>query len=610
MLQSVKNNTVSILPGLFRERMDVNRSYLMELDSTCLLQNFYLEAGFILPGLQVIEHPESANLHWGWEAPNCQLRGHFLGHFLSAAAHYTAFDGDILLKAKLDHIVAELAKCQEENGGEWVGSIPKKYFERLARNQYIWSPQYTMHKTILGLMHAYSYAGNEQALAIIDKLADWYIRWADAMQSINPHAVYSGEEGGMLEVWATLYELTKNEKYMTLVKHYYAPSLFRKLEEGKDALTNCHSNASVPLSHGAAKLYEITGDERWLNLVKLFFDCAVTKRGMFATGGGNAGEFWVPPFMQGQFLSDRDQEFCTIYNMVRTASYLFRFTGESKYGDYIERCLYNGFLAQQNAVTGMPTYFLPLRAGGHKKWGTRRHDFWCCHGTMVQAQCLYPELIYYEDAAADTLYINQYIPSEYHFALGGASGTIRQTTAMKAYNAQALFDEKDDGQMSRWLLKFEINAANTEGLTLALRVPSWCQGILRVQVNEEDVASPVIKDGFLYFKEGLDQAVITIFFKNLLHTEALADIPELTAILDGPIVLAGMTDKDTGIRGDMAHPESFLAPRNEHTYETYPWQQNHYSTRNQDINFELKPLYEVMDEAYTVYFTAKQDKSC
>ena len=402
MLQSVKNNTVSILPGLFRERMDVNRSYLMELDSTCLLQNFYLEAGFILPGLQVVEHPESANLHWGWEAPNCQLRGHFLGHFLSAAAHYAAFDGDILLKAKLDYIVAELAKCQEENGGEWVGSIPEKYFERLARNQYIWSPQYTMHKTILGLMHAYSYAGNEQALAIIDKLADWYIRWADAMQSRNPHAVYSGEEGGMLEVWATLYELTKNEKYMTLVKHYYAPSLFRKLEEGKDALTNCHSNASVPLSHGAAKLYEITGDERWLKLVKLFFDCAVTKRGMYATGGGNAGEFWVPPFMQGQFLSDRDQEFCTIYNMVRTASYLFRFTGESKYGDYIERCLYNGFLAQQNAVTGMPAYFLPLRAGGHKKWGTRRHDFWCCHGTMVQAQCLYPELIYYEDAAADT----------------------------------------------------------------------------------------------------------------------------------------------------------------------------------------------------------------
>ena len=79
--------------------------------------------------------------------------------------------------------------------------------------------------------------------------------------------------------------------------------------------------------------------------------------------------------------------------MVRVASYLFKWTGDKKYADYIERSLYNGFLAQQNAVTGMPTYFLPLAAGSKKKWGSKTHDFWCCHGTMVQAQALYPELI-------------------------------------------------------------------------------------------------------------------------------------------------------------------------------------------------------------------------
>lgn len=87
---------------------------------------------------------------------------------------------------------------------------------------------------------------------------------------------------------------------------------------------------------------------------------AVADRGMFCTGGMNAGEFWVPPFMQGHFLGSSDQEFCTVYNMVRTASYLYKFTGEAQYADYIERCLYNGFLAQQNPHTGMPTYFLPL----------------------------------------------------------------------------------------------------------------------------------------------------------------------------------------------------------------------------------------------------------
>ncbi len=51
MLNNAKNGTVRILPGVFRERMDVNRRYLMELDTNCLLQNFYLEAGIILPGL-------------------------------------------------------------------------------------------------------------------------------------------------------------------------------------------------------------------------------------------------------------------------------------------------------------------------------------------------------------------------------------------------------------------------------------------------------------------------------------------------------------------------------------------------------------------------------
>lgn len=69
MLNNVKNGSVKILPGVFRERMDVNRRYLMELDANCLLQNFYLEAGIILPGLQVVDDPTTANIHWGWEAP-------------------------------------------------------------------------------------------------------------------------------------------------------------------------------------------------------------------------------------------------------------------------------------------------------------------------------------------------------------------------------------------------------------------------------------------------------------------------------------------------------------------------------------------------------------
>lgn len=117
-------------------------------------------------------------------------------------------------------------------------------------------------------MNAYQDAGNEQALTIVSKLADWYLRWTDAMQKRNPHAVYSGEEGGMLEVWTRLYEITGNEKYKILAGRYSNPSLFGKLLDDKDGLTNCHANSSIPMSHGAARLYEVTGEEKWRTITE------------------------------------------------------------------------------------------------------------------------------------------------------------------------------------------------------------------------------------------------------------------------------------------------------------------------------------------------------
>lgn len=600
MLKPAEKGSVKILPGVFRERMDVNRQYLLELDTNCLLQNFYLEAGIILPGLQVVDNPETANLHWGWEAPTCQLRGHFLGHWISAAAKLIAADGEPELRVKLNNIVSELARCQELNGGEWVGSIPEKYFTRLIKNQYIWSPQYVMHKTIVGLSDAYIYAGNTQALDILSHLSDWYITWTEKAAETNPHAVYAGEEAGMLEVWAQLYQLTNDEKYLTLAKRYADAGLFRKLREGKDSLTNCHANASIPFTHGAAKMYEITGDSDWLEVIKLFWKVAVTDRGMFSTTGMNAGEFWVPPHMQGHFLGSSDQEFCTVYNMVRTASYLLKYTGEAQYADYIERALYNGFLAQQNAQTGMPAYFLPLGAGSRKKWGTRTRDFWCCHGTMVQAQTLYPELVWFTDG--DKITAAQYIPSEFTAEMNGANVTVSQTTGMKYYNDQAFFDEKDDGQMSRWLLKFSVKCDKPVRFTLSLRVPEWAKGV-ELEVNGKNTAAPV-KDGWLDITADWQNDSVQVFFPSELRAETLPDMPELMSVVDGPIVLAGIIGSDCGITGADKLNEQFM-PQMEHTYGTFPWRQNSWRTRNQPQSVMFRPLYEVTDEEYTVYFTKK-----
>lgn len=605
MLKQFDKKEVSVQTGIFRARMNTNRDYLMELDSVCLLQNFYLEAGIVMPGLQVIDDPSTAKLHWGWEAPTCQLRGHFLGHWLSAAAALAANDNDMELRVKLDKIISELARCQQLNGGEWVGSIPEKYFKNMANDRQVWSPQYVMHKTLMGLTDAYKYMGNEQVLEIVDHLSDWYIRWTDTMKKENPNAIYKGEQSGMLEAWTELYELTNNEKYMLLAERYWDNGWYTQLDDGKDAISNDHANASIPLSHGAAKVYEVTGDEKWRRRVEQFWKSAVTDRGMYCTSGQNAGEFWIPPFMQGQFLGDNNQEFCTVYNMVRTAQYLFRWTGDTRYADYIERCLYNGFLAQQNSVNGMPTYFLPLKAGSRKKWGSKTSDFWCCHGTMVQAQTIYPDLIYFRDDENDSIIVSQYIPSRLKYRHGNADICIEQTTDMKSYNSQIFFDEHSGGDMSRWSLKFSITSSVPEEFTLSLRIPCWVISTPVIMLNGQPQECVNLEKGWMNIRKQWSNDVLQILFPSSPAMEVLPDMPELAALVDGPVVLAGLSDCDCGLSGNFEKPDTFLYPQIEHTYSTFPWKQNCYVTRNQPKNIMFKPLYEITDETYTVYFTKK-----
>ena len=613
-MRSYSFNEVNVTDSLFRRRMDVNKAYLKELDDTCLLQNYYFEAGIIIPGLMMFQNPEDVKLHWGWEAPSCQLRGHFLGHYLSAASMIVANDGDDILAAKLRHIISELKRCQELNGGRWAGPIPEKYFEVLTTDRYIWSPQYTIHKLLMGLVDTYKYTGNEEALEILSGMGDWFLDWTRDMRVRCPDAIFKGEQAGMLEVWADAYAVTGDKKYLKIADAYKGQRLFKLIEvKGVDALTDDHTNASIPIIQGAAKMYEITGRPMWRKIVESFWGAAVTERGMYATTGQNAGEFWIPPKKMGEYRGERNQEFCTVYNMVRVAEYLFKWTGDSKYSDYIERCIYNGFLAQQNAENGMPDYFLSLTTGSKKEWATKTRDFWCCQGTLIQSAAKYPEMIYSVDDDSSILYVNQYISSVLEDKVGETEIKLTQSLSMKGYDAQTLFDEHGTSEKSRWRFHFDIELPSKKGkksISLALRIPEWTSGDSELSVNGKimflNKNDDKLANGYVIIPSVKNGAAIDISFVSEVKAERLPDDEGTAAFVDGPIVLAGLTADVDVIYGDFENPGDFLSPVSEHTYDTYIWLQNNYRTKKQPRSIKFVPLYDVKDEAYTIYFEERK----
>ena len=94
---------VRLLDGPFREALLRDQKYLLELDSDRLLHNFRVTAGL----------PSSAEPLGGWEEPKGELRGHSVGHYLTACALMYASTGDVRFKNKADLMVAELGKVQQ-----------------------------------------------------------------------------------------------------------------------------------------------------------------------------------------------------------------------------------------------------------------------------------------------------------------------------------------------------------------------------------------------------------------------------------------------------------------------------------------------------------------
>jgi DUF1680 family protein len=506
---------VRLRPGPFLDAMQVNRRYLMGLDPDRLLHTFRLTAGL----------PSAAEPLGGWERPDCELRGHYAGHYLSSCALTAASLDDAEVRSRGDHMVAELARCQEALGGSgYLSAFPEEFFDRLRAGRPVWAPFYTLHKIMAGLLDMHTLAGNAQALDVLKGMARWTARWVQPLGDEAMARVLEREYGGMNEVLYNLSAASGTAWYAALAHRFDHERIFGPLAAGRDELRGLHVNTTIPKIIGAARRYELTGEPRYHDVAAYFWREVSTRRA-YCTGGTSNGELWrSDPGVLSTQLGSETQECCTSYNMLKLTRHLFGWTADPAAADYYERLLFNGVLGTQHPADGQKLYYVPLAGGYWKLFGTPLHDFWCCTGTGCESASKFGDSIYWHDA--EGLWVNLFIASEVEWVEKGVR--VSQDTR---------FPEEAGTTLA-------VHCARPTRFALRVRVPAWCRGG-GAKLNGRALEGFAAPGGYYVLdRTWRDGDRLEVSLPMALHLWPMPDDPTLEAVMCGPLVLVGRLGTD------------------------------------------------------------------
>ncbi|MBO3744680.1 glycoside hydrolase family 127 protein [Streptosporangiaceae bacterium NEAU-GS5] len=549
---------VTLLDGPFRSNMLRTQAYLTFVDPDRLLHTFRLNAGLA----------SSATPVGGWESPTTELRGHSMGHLLSALAQSYANTGSAAHKTKGDYLVAELAKCQRASG--YLSAYPETFFDRLESGQSVWAPYYTIHKIMAGLLDQNLLAGNAQALTVLQNMAAWADTRTGRLTTAQMQAALNTEFGGMPEVLTNLYQATGNAAALTTAQRFDHATILNPLANGQDQLAGKHANTQIPKIIGAIREYHATGTVRYRDIARFFWDTVINHHS-YVIGGNSNGEYFQTPDAIASQLSDTTCEVCNTYNMLKLARQLF-FTDPSRvdYLDYYEKALFNQVLGQQDPQSshGFVTYYTPLRAGGAKSYSNDYNNFTCDHGTGMESNTKYADSIYF--FAGETLYVNLFIASQ----LSWRGMTIRQDTTFPEQASTRLTIISGGGHIA-----------------LKIRIPSWTSGAtVRVNgVSQSGVAAGL----YPIDRTWAAGDVVDVTLPMALTLERTPDNPQVQAVKYGGIVLAGQYGS-TGLSALPALNAASIAAT------STPLQ---FTATANGSTVTLLPFYKTHHVNYTVYWS-------
>jgi len=602
-LYSFDLQDVRLLDSRFKQNMEREQKWLLSIGVNRLLHSFRTNAG-IYSGNEggYFNSPRLA----GWESLDCELRGHTTGHILSGLALMYASTGDAVYKIKADSLVAGLAETQKALSQDgYLSAFPQELINRNIAGQKVWAPWYTLHKILSGLIDQYLYCDNRQALDIAVKMGSWAYKKLYPITPQQRAIMLRNEFGGINESFYNLYAITGNNNYKWLAGFFYHDEVLDPLKVQKDILENKHANTYIPKILGLAREYELDRTPA-ADSIAVFFWQTVIEQHTFCTGSNSDKEKFFKPGNLSAHLSGYTGESCNVYNMLKLTRHLFCYTGDPKYAEYYEKALYNHILGQQDPATGMIAYFLPMLPGAHKVYSTPDSSFWCCVGSGFESQAKYGEAIYYHSET--DLYVNLFIPSILHWKEKGLQ--IRQET---------LFPEENT-------IRLTIDSAPVTPLALHIRYPAWATTGASIKINGKPVAIHQAPGGYIVLNRKWKQNdKLEIVYYMSLTAVAANDNPGKIALVYGPLVLAGVMGA-----GSFIEKAPYSNPLLYNDYYTYnynvppslvkelagdpaqvntlarpvPGQPLVFKTVHEGI--ELRPLYDIHRQRYTVYWDIKK----
>jgi hypothetical protein len=558
---------VSVESDLHRAQLDNTHAVLMSLNEDSLLKPFRQMAGQPAPG-EDLGGWYNYNTDYDWHLDDAGFApGATFGQWVSALARYHAITGSAAVRAK----VLRLNQL-------YAATIDEAFYDK---NRF---PAYCYDKLLLGLIDSHTLAGDADAYAVLARTT------RAALPHLPPHAIdrelewrpgkdqsyrwdesYTNPENLFLA-----YRRGAGRRYRDLaVRFLDDASWFAPLARGDNVLAGKHAYSYVNSLSSAMQAYLTLGSARHLAAARNAF--TMLSEQSYPTGGWGPDEKLMAPEGPEVYasLSSTHNSFetpCGAYAHFKLTRYLLRVTRDARYGDSMERVMFNTVLgARPMHADGRAFYYADYNFAGRKVYSN--HGFPCCSGTLPQVATDYGINAYLKDARG--LYVNLYLPSSVRWSVAGTRLRLTQ-------RGDYPFDDH---------VSMQLAASQPREFALRLRIPAWAQAA-RIEVNGRRWAGAAAPGTFAELsREWRDGDRIDLELPRAQRLEAVdRQHPDIVALLAGPLVLFPLSpgaERPRPTRAELLAAQQ-VAPRR--------WE-----TRAGPTPVTLLPYVQIDDEDYSTF---------